>query len=264
MGAIFYSWGIEILMIKLTGIYPAITTPFDHHGEIYRAKIRHNVEKWNLTTVAGYLVCGLAGEGPLLSEAEKEFVWGEVAQFASGRTLIADCSAESVRQSLRLATVAAGLGYAAVLLRAPQMPGADAQLYFQAVADQSKLPVLAESAAPLAHPNILTGTWTTEATTLASSLRAGISAALIPYAAAAPFSAITIFEANLKREYEAAQDWQQRLLPVLGLLERYGVAALKYAMDWNGYYGGIVRLPLRPLPVAARQEIESALHGLRG
>lgn len=253
-------------MIKLSGIYPAITTPFDHQGEIYRAKIRHNVEKWNMTTVAGFVVCGLAGEGPLLSEAEKEFVWGEVAQFASGRTLIADCSSESVRESLRFAAVAAGLGYAAILLRAPKVYAdeADEALYFQSVADQSKLPVLAEGATNLAHPNILSGTWTSDARQLAGDLRAGLGAALIPYAAAAPFSAITIFEANLKREYEAAQDWQQRLLPILGLLDRHGVAALKYAMDWNGYYGGIVRLPLRPLPVAARQEIESALHGLRG
>jgi 4-hydroxy-2-oxoglutarate aldolase len=253
-------------MIKLTGIYPAITTPFNHEGDIYRAKIRHNVEKWNLTTVAGYVVCGLAGEGPLLSEAEKEFVWGEVAQFSSGRTLIADCSAESVRESLRLAGVAANLGYAAVLLRAPAVygEGADAALFFQAVADHSKLPVLAEGAAGLLHPNIFPGAWISEAGEVASGLRAGRSAALLSYASAAPFSAITIFEANLKREYEAAEDWQQRLQPILGLLERYGVAGLKYAMDWNGYYGGIVRLPLRPLPVAARAEIESALHGLRG
>lgn len=256
-------------MIKLSGIYPDITTPFDHEGEIYRAKIRHNVEKWNMTTVAGYVVCGLAGEGPLLSEAEKEFVWGEVAQFASGRTLIADCSAESVRESLRLAGIAERLGYSAVLLREPVVygfygEGVDGDLYFQAVADNSKLPVLAEGATDLAHPNTLPSRWIGNAAQLSSGLRGGVGAALIPYAAAAPFSAITIFEANLKREYEAAEDWQQRLLPILGLLDRYGVAGLKYAMDWNGYYGGIVRLPLRPLPVSARQEIETALHGLRG
>lgn len=252
-------------MLQLNGIFPAITTPFTHDGEVYKAKIRHNVEKWNQTTVSGYLVCGLAGEGPLLSETEKIFVWGEVAAAAPGKILLADCSAESVRQSLHLAQAAASLGYTAAYVRAPNSYPqlSDEALYFSAVADQSKIPVLAPASASQ-HPNLLPARPIEDASQLAGGLKAGRGCAILDYASAAPFSAITIFEANLKREYDAAEDWQRRLFPALALIQQHGIAALKYAMDFNGYYGGIVRLPLRPLPLAARAEIESALHGLRG
>jgi 4-hydroxy-2-oxoglutarate aldolase len=48
--------------MKLQGIFPPITTPFDHNGNIYLSKIQHNVEKWNLTMLAGYVVMGSTGE----------------------------------------------------------------------------------------------------------------------------------------------------------------------------------------------------------
>jgi len=45
-------------IMKLQGIFPPITTPFDYEGNIYAAKIQHNVEKWNRTTLSGYVVMG--------------------------------------------------------------------------------------------------------------------------------------------------------------------------------------------------------------
>ena len=48
--------------MKLQGIFPAMATPFDHAGNLYITKIQHNVEKWNRTGLAGYLVCGSTGE----------------------------------------------------------------------------------------------------------------------------------------------------------------------------------------------------------
>src|ERR1039458_1892051 len=44
--------------MKLQGIFPPITTPFDYNGNIYLSKIQHNVEKWNLTTLSGYVWMG--------------------------------------------------------------------------------------------------------------------------------------------------------------------------------------------------------------
>src|SRR2546430_17116493 len=57
--------------MKLQGIFAEITTPFDHKGDIYKTKVEHNVEKWNRTTLAGYVVCGRAGEGALLAGGGK-------------------------------------------------------------------------------------------------------------------------------------------------------------------------------------------------
>jgi len=47
--------------MKLPGIFVPVTTPFDRDGEPYQAKVRHNVEKWNRTTLSGYVVLGSTG-----------------------------------------------------------------------------------------------------------------------------------------------------------------------------------------------------------
>ncbi|MDQ6706037.1 MAG: dihydrodipicolinate synthase family protein [Acidobacteriota bacterium] len=139
--------------MKLQGIFAAITTPFDYKGDIYPAKVQHNVEKWNRTALAGYVVCSSAGEGVLLSPEEKISVWKMVAQHAGlDRILIADAGVEGVRETVALANHAAGLGYKAVLCGVPHhyktmMYGTDAQmLYYRAVADRSEVPVIIHNA----------------------------------------------------------------------------------------------------------------------
>src|SRR5438270_10798625 len=119
--------------MKLAGIFPPITTPFDHNGNLYPAKLRHNVEKWNRTTLAGYVVGGSTGESVLLDSQEKAEVWEMVAQWAAPeKLLIAGTRAESVRETLCLTTRAAELGHKAALVRTPQyykrlLSGPDAQ-----------------------------------------------------------------------------------------------------------------------------------------
>ena len=63
----------------------------------------------------------------------------------------------------------------------------------------------------------------------------------------------------------AALDWQNRIAPAAQLVTtKYGVPGLKYAMDLNGYYGGIPRLPLIPIGPEAKKEIEQAFDGIKG
>jgi 4-hydroxy-2-oxoglutarate aldolase len=42
-----------------------------------------------------------------------------------------------------------------------------------------------------------------------------------------------------------------------------GISALKYALDWNGYYGGPARLPLLPLTAELKAEVEQLMVDLR-
>lgn len=269
--------------LKLSGIFPPITTPFNHSGDIYPAKIRHNVEKWNLTNLAGYVVCGSTGESVYLTEAEKLYLWEEVAKFTpSSKLLIADTSLESVRETIHLTNLAASLGYHCALLSTPRHYQAfqDPTLYFRAVADQARIPLIIAGANASDHPNIIAiltssnvepllkpglQVLTSNAINLAGSLRAGATGAIISYAGAAPFSCLTIAEAIQRREFEAAEDWQSRITNAAALVtDRYGIPALKYAMDFNGYYGGPPRLPMIPVPRPVQIEIEAAFHGLRG
>src|ERR1041384_4943769 len=64
-----------VVTVKLQGIFPPVTTPFDHSGNIYAAKVQHNIEKWNRTGLAGYAVLGSTGESVMLTAEEKISMW---------------------------------------------------------------------------------------------------------------------------------------------------------------------------------------------
>lgn len=161
--------------MKFQGIYAAVATPFDHTGAMYRVKIQHNFEKWSRTSLAGFVIGSLPGEGPLLEGAEKlELLRIAAGSIPEGRTIIADVSAEGVHAAAKLACASAQAGAHAVVSSVPHqyrnlMYGPETQmLFFRALADQSPVPVLIhnapqmtgvdllpETAAKLAeHPNI--------------------------------------------------------------------------------------------------------------
>ena len=88
---------------------------------------------------------------------------------------------------------------------------------------------------------------------------------MLAFANAAPYAAISIWEAHRTREADAALDWQNRIAPAAQLVtSKYGVPGLKYAMDLNGYFGGPPRLPLTVITPEARREIEQAFDGIKG
>jgi len=294
--------------MRLQGIFPSIATPFDASGGIYPAKVRHNVEQWNRTALGGYVVTGSTGESVMLTSPEKAAMWELVAKHAApGKLLIAGTGEESVRETIALTNTAAGMGYQAAMVRTPHyyrnaFGGPEAQmLFFRAVADQSRIPVIvynsprttgvdisAEAVAALSgHPNIvgiqessgnlekvmqmvrekrdgfhvLVGS----APTLWPSLLMGACGAILSFANAAPYSCIAIWEAHLKREEAAGMDWQNRIARAARLVTvKYGIPGLKYAMDLNGYYGGPPRLPLSVPGPEAKREIEEAFRDLKG
>ena len=135
--------------MKLHGIFPPITTSFDHAGEIYKIKIEHNVTKWNMTNLAGYVVCGSTGESVMLTAEEKILCWELVAKHAApNKILIAGTGVESVRETVSLTNRAAEIGYKAAMVRTPHyyksaMLRNEAQLlYYRSVADQAKIPLM--------------------------------------------------------------------------------------------------------------------------
>jgi len=294
--------------MKLQGIFPPITTPFDHAGNLYAAKVQHNIEKWNRTTLAGYVVTGSTGESVLLTVEEKIELWEMVARHAApDKLLIAGTGVESVRETVCLTNRAAELGYGAALVKTPHyyknlLNRADAQtLYYRAVADQSRIPVIiynfpqataldipAAAVVELSHhPNIIgikessgnmekvmqimresrPGFQVTvgSAPTLWPSLLMGATGAILAFANAAPYATIAIWEAYRMREEEAGRDWQNRIARAAVLVTtKYGIPGLKHAMDLNGYYGGPPRLPLSVPTPEAKREIEIAFQDLKG
>jgi 4-hydroxy-2-oxoglutarate aldolase len=136
-------------MIKLQGIFPPIATPFDRNGDIYPAKVEHNITKLNKTGLSGYVVCGSTGESVFLTTDEKLRLFELVAQHAAPeKLLLCGTGVESVRETIDLTNRAAEMGYKAAMVRTPHYyknlvnNGAAQALYFRSVADAAKIPLM--------------------------------------------------------------------------------------------------------------------------
>jgi 4-hydroxy-2-oxoglutarate aldolase len=161
--------------VDLSGIYPALTTPFDRDGRVSLSDLKHNIGLYNQTDLAGYVVLGSTGESVLLSHAETESVFVAVRETAgTGKRLIAGTGAESTAETIEKTKHAAELGYELALVKTPHYykpaykPEVFAQ-HYRRVADASPIPVLLysvpvftgvalESADVIAlsdHPNIV-------------------------------------------------------------------------------------------------------------
>ena len=247
-------------MLKIQGILVPVSTPFDHRGDIYKAKLQSNVERLNAIALAGYV----AGEAVLAAD-EKALVWEWVAASTKpGKLLGAAASAPSVRETVALANRAAELGYQFALVRAAaEYTGETRALYYRAVADGSRIPVVVDGEPAPEHPNILRLALTQDSANLFAAFKGGAGAALVAVANAIPYSVQLIWEAYRQREDEAGADWQERIRPLVALVEAHGVSALKCAMDFNSYYGGAPRLPFTPVAEWIKPLITAALHDLK-
>src|SRR4051812_32320648 len=98
--------------MNLTGIYPALTTPFAADESVSVTDLKHNIERYNRTGIAGYAVAGSTGETVLLSHAEWETVLITVKEAASKqKRLIAGTGMESTADTIARTKRAAELGY---------------------------------------------------------------------------------------------------------------------------------------------------------
>jgi dihydrodipicolinate synthase/N-acetylneuraminate lyase len=100
--------------------------------------------------------------------------------------------------------------------------------------------------------------------TLLESLEAGASGAILALAACAPQACQEVYLAWKDHDAKLAAEKQQRIAtPSQRIVGQLGVAGVKYACDFNGYYGGRARAPLLPVTAAERVEIEGLLAGVR-
>ena len=286
--------------MEFRGVFASITTPFDHLGEIYWAKVRHNLGRLERTTLSGYVVGDRWGEGLLLSSAETVRLWKEVvSQAAEKRSVLAAISNRGVNEGRALCSEAAAVGCQAVLIQAPDVsemaPFADsAALFFRSVADAASLPVVidvalggadgltvAEIVALAAHPRISGALVSSDdpvgvnaltqevgaqfavmvrgVKLMEPCLSAGARAVVTAVASAVPFYCLSIEEAIRTRELEAARELSATAMEFEGVLNKYGVPALKHALDLRGCYGGIPRLPLLRLPSEIEGSVEASI-----
>jgi 4-hydroxy-2-oxoglutarate aldolase len=91
---------------------------------------------------------------------------------------------------------------------------------------------------------------------LLPSLAIGASGGILASANIAPEHCINIYRAFNNGEKERAKYLQQRIIPVnTAVTARWGVPALKAAMDHLGLFGGHVRRPLLPFKEELRRQL---------
>jgi len=159
----------------LTGIFPALTTPFYPDGRLYLKKLEHNVDRYSRTPIAGMTILGSTGEVVMLSEEEQREVLRVAVEVAAPeKVLFAGVGHESAIKTVEAAEHAAKLNYDVALVRTPhyyrpQMKPENLLAYYRFVGDRSPLPVLLYSVPPFTaydlpaeviqeladHPNII-------------------------------------------------------------------------------------------------------------
>ena len=98
------------------------------------------------------------------------------------------------------------------------------------------------------------------AQTLLDSLQAGASGGVLGFAAPAPTICFEIYAAWRDNDLDLARSKQEALGPAAKkVVSELGIPAVKYALDLNGYYGGLPRLPLLPLTAAQKAEVDARM-----
>ena len=96
------------------------------------------------------------------------------------------------------------------------------------------------------------------------SLEAGAVGAVLAFADCAPTACYEIYAAWKDGNAALAREKQERIAHAAQrIVGELSIPAVKYAMDYNGYYGGPVRLPLLPLTADKKAEVEGLLAGIR-
>jgi len=99
---------------------------------------------------------------------------------------------------------------------------------------------------------------------LEPSLQVGAVGAILAFADAAPTACYEIYAAWKEGDAELARLKQERIAKAAQrVVGELGIPGVKYAMDFNSYFGGPARLPLLPTTADVKAEIEQLMADIR-
>lgn len=102
------------------GYIPAITTPFDEHGELDLKGLRKLLEWLADEGMHGLIIAGTTGEWFAMNSAEKALLFGAAGEVLQGvMPLIAGCNAYTAKEVISNAVAAADSGFDGILVTPP-------------------------------------------------------------------------------------------------------------------------------------------------
>ncbi len=102
------------------------------------------------------------------------------------------------------------------------------------------------------------------ASALLASLEAGACGGILGFATCAPQACQEVYLAWKDHDMKLAEEKQKRIAGAnKRIVGELGISGVKYACDFNGYYGGRSRAPLLPVTAEEKMEIEGLLAEIR-
>jgi len=281
----------------LSGILPAVITPFDQAGDFAVGAFERLVVRLYAAGVDGLYVNGQTGEGLLQSvEQRKRVAEAAVRLTPPGKQVIVHVGAHRTADAVELARHAAKIGAHAVSSLPPPGPYsfAEVRAYYEAVAAASELPVLVyyfpavsagvrtleEIEQLLAIPKVVGLKFTDfdlykvsvlkrhgcrtvfngHDEVLAAGLLMGADGGIGSFYNLIPELFVEVFRLARENRWEGARQVQLRINELVEIGLRFPlIPAIKTILSWQGIACGEALAPRRPLTAAESQRLRDML-----
>ncbi|MGR3175782.1 MAG: dihydrodipicolinate synthase family protein [Candidatus Scalindua sp.] len=146
--------------MRLEGIFPPVTTPFDDNGCIEHNHLTENIERWNETEISGYLILGSNGEYVFLNEDEKLKIVNTARKaIPSSKKMLVGTGLESTKGTIEFTRKAADCGADVAVIITPHFFRDDMSheafmKHYLKVANNSPIPVLLYNVPPFTGVNL--------------------------------------------------------------------------------------------------------------
>ena len=271
-------------------------TPFDTNDRVDTDALARNIERWNRTSLSGFVLGTANGEELSLSDDEKLQIVRVVSEVrAQDRMVIAGIDTPSITYTLELADRYADAGADMIRVRIPrQGDDAGALRYFDEVCSRSPLPVVVIhqtfTGVPAVSPEVISQIcshdnvfgyitdhdirfegrvaltfpydkrfWICNGGLLLAGAVMGASGACMWLGNIAPGLCRGIMASGLNGSFMDAKPLQRTATMLDMVINSYGVAGVKCALNLMGFEGMIPRAPLKPVPEDGATEIADAL-----
>ena len=275
-------------------------TPFDAEDRVDRDALARNIERWNRTSLSGFVLGTANGEELSLSDAEKLRIVRVVSEVrAQDRIVIAGIDTPASTYALDLADDYADAGADMVRVRIPRQGGDEAALrYFGDVCSRSPLPVVVIhqtfTGVPAASPGVISEIcshdnvfgyitdhdirfegrvaltfpqdkrfWICNGGLLLAGAAMGANGACMWLGNIAPELCGGIMASGLDGSFMEVRPLQRTATMLDMVINRYGVAGVKCALNLMGFEGMTPRAPLTPVSEDGEAEIADALRRAR-
>ena len=271
-------------------------TPFDANDRVDTDALARNVERWNRTPLSGFVLGTANGEELSLSDEEKLLIVRVVSQVrARDRMVIAGIDTPSTTYALDLADRYADAGADMVRVRIPKQGDDEAALrYFGEVYSRSPLPVVVIhqtfTGVPAASPDVISEVcshdnvfgyitdhdirfegrvalsfpddkrfWICNGGLLLAGAVMGANGACMWLGNIAPGLCGGIMASRLDGSFTDARPLQRTATMLDMVINSYGVAGVKRALELMGFEGMTPRSPLIPVSEDGATEISDTL-----